>query len=169
MLRKLFSRGGAPLAVFVRTVLGIAALASAVALPAEAAGPKVIQLLSIETSQRITDVDPKGNSTGDKWYSTSRLQNLAPQFGLPKGAVVGTDRGTMTVLGPTSASLDSTTKLPGGTLRVRGRVRLRPQGGLIFPVVGGTGLFAGARGTLTILGQKDPKRAANIYALTYVR
>ena len=39
--------------------------------------------------------------------------------------------------------------------------------GLIFPVTGGTGVFAGARGTLTIIGQ-DPKRTANTYALTYV-
>jgi hypothetical protein len=149
--------------------LGIAAFASAVALPAEAAGPKVIRLLSITTSERITDVGPKGNSTGDKWYSTSRLQNLTPQFGLPKGAGVGTDRGTVTVIGTASASISSTTKLPGGTLRVNGRMRLRPQGGLIFPVTGGTGVFAGARGTLTILGTNDPKRATNIYALTYAQ
>jgi hypothetical protein len=55
--------------------------------------------------------------------------------------------------------------LPGGTIRVRGPVEEQTNATLVVPVVGGTGAFAGARGTLTINGTE--KRAWNVYRLTY--
>ena len=98
------------------------------------------------------------------------MTNVVPQFRMAKGAVVGHDRGTTVVLGPLSQRLDSTTTLPGGTLRVKGLARIRADGALItliYPVVGGTGRFAGAKGTLTTIGTAGARTATNTYNLRY--
>jgi hypothetical protein len=152
-------------------VLGLALLAALVATTgaatATAQAPMTIQLTSVSTSDRSNDVPPRGPSRGDTSVQTSRLLNAVPQFGKPRNSVVGRDRATITLTGPTSARIEGVTTLPGGTLVVRGTLRLQPGGGIVFPVVRGTGRYAGARGTVTILGGSDPLRAVNIYRLTF--
>jgi hypothetical protein len=147
-------------------------LVAAVAVPVSAAAataqaPMTIQLISVATSDRVNDVPPRGPSRGDTSNQTSRLLNAVPQFGKPRNSVVGRDRATITLTGPSSGRIDGVTTLPGGTLVVRGAMRLQPGGGIVFPVVRGTGRYAGARGTVTILGSSDPLRAVNVYRLVF--
>jgi hypothetical protein len=72
-------------------------------LPAAAgqAGPQktlTIKLRSVVQTTTANDVEPKGPSAGDRVTVTDRLYNLVPQFGKPKGALVGRDTATVTVL-----------------------------------------------------------------------
>lgn len=134
---------------------------------AAASPPAVIRLVSVTTSYSTVDVRPRLPSAGDRQLFTSRLLNARPQFGKPKGAVIGSDRSTMRLTTATSARLKTVAKLPGGTLTVDGPLRSAGNGAVSAQVVAGTGAFAGARGTLTILAPTGPKTAVNIYRLTY--
>ncbi len=88
---------------------------------------------------------------------TSRLLNARAQFGKPKGAVIGSDRSTMLLTSATRARLKTVAKLPGGTLTVNGMLTAAGGGAVSIAVVAGTGVFAGARGTLTILAAHRPE------------
>jgi len=143
----------------------VAIVAFTVPAVTSAAGPPTVALISFTTSSIATDRAPKGPSRGDRYVTTSRLVNAKRQFGAKKGAVVGSDRGTITLTGPRSARINAVATLPGGTIRVRGPMKEQTNATLVVPVVGGTGAFAGARGTLTING--TAKRAWNVYRLTY--
>jgi hypothetical protein len=127
----------------------------------------MIRLVSITTSESSVDVPPRNASVGDREMFASRLLNARAQFGKPKGAVVGSDHGTMRLTSATSAHLQTVVKLPGGTITVSGLVRAAANGAVSSSVVAGTGIFAGARGTLTILAPTGPKTAVNIYRLSY--
>lgn len=127
----------------------------------------MIRLVSITTSESSVDVPPRMASVGDRQLFTSRLLNAQAQFGKAKGAVVGSDRGTMRLTTATSAHLKTVARLPGGTITVSGVLRAAGNGAVSSSVVAGTGVFAGARGTLTILAPTAPKTAVNIYRLTY--
>jgi hypothetical protein len=130
-----------------------------------AAGPAKIVVISITTSTKVNDKGPKGPSAGDTYVTTSKLVNAVRQFGKKKGAVVGTDTSTTTLTAPRSARVTGLATLPGGTLRVRGKLNEQMDATYVAPVVKGTGAFAGARGTVTING--TDKRAWNTYLLTY--
>ena len=110
---------------------------------------------------------PRKDSAGDRQSFTSRLSNAVRQFGKPKGAVVGSDRGTMRLMSATSATVTTVAKLPGGTITADGSLRAAGYGAVSVAVVSGTGIFAGAHGTLTILPPTGPKTAVNVYRLTY--
>ena len=110
---------------------------------------------------------PRNASVGDRQLFASRLLNALPQFGKPKGPGVGSDRGTMRLTSATSAHLMTVVKLPGVTITVSGVLQAAANGAVSSAVVAGTGVFAGARGTLTILAPTNPKTAVNIYRLTY--
>jgi hypothetical protein len=152
-----------------RTALAGAAIIAAVLAPAatSASPPSVVRVISITTFESSVDVPPRRASAGDREYSTSRLLNAGAKFGKPKGAVIGSDRSTMTLISPTSARLKVVAKLPGGTVTANGRLIEAAGGGISVPVVTGTGVFAGARGTLTILRPTGPKTVVNIYRLIY--
>jgi hypothetical protein len=147
----------------------LAGLAACLALAAPAASPaattQTIALISYTTGVTATDKAPKGPSRGDRYVTTSRLVNAQRQLGRKKGAVVGTDRGVITLTGPRTGRVTAVATLPGGTLQVRGVLQEQPDATLVVPVVGGTGRFAGARGTLTVNGTE--KRAWNVYRLTF--
>ena len=113
------------------------------------------------------DVLPKADSAGDHYYSASKLINAKAQFGKPKGAVVGSDRSDMMLVSPRSALLKTLAKMPGGTILFGGRLMAAGGGAVKIPVVRGTGVYAGAKGTLTILKPTGPKTMVNIYRLTY--
>ena len=122
-----------------------------------------IRVTSVQTSATDRDRPPTGPSKGDSVSSTDRLVNTVAQFGRSKGAVVGTDRGRLVFTGARSARYDGTARLPGGTLRVRGAVVAVSASVLRVPVVGGSGVYAGARGYLLI--GPGARRAENVYAL----
>jgi hypothetical protein len=128
----------------------VAALVLALAFPLAAQADRrlVIHLTSVTTSITPHDVAPAGLSAGDRYVAKSRLLNLVPQFGRPKGAVVGSDRGTLSMLGRSRGRSVGVAKLPGGTIRFRGSGKLDPR--VSLRVVGGTGDYAGARGTLVV-------------------
>jgi hypothetical protein len=144
----------------------IAALALAAPLAAQAAEQRTVVIRVTSVSVKLTTADrpPKGASKGDTVHFTDSLVNAAAQFGKPKGAKVGTDSGTMTFLGPSSARFDGRAVLPGGTLRLRGALASAGKGALTIPVVGGTGRFRGAHGQ--VLVGPGSKRSLNVYTLT---
>ena len=145
-----------------RATLVVAALVLAGAQAAEA-GKLTIAVTSVSVSARQTDVPPKGASRGDTIRFRDRLVNAKPQFGRKKGAVVGSDQGTMTFTGPHTARFSGVAVLPGGTLRLGGNV-VPVTNGIVIPVTGGTGRFAKAKGVV-VVGHGE-KAAPNTYVLT---
>jgi hypothetical protein len=104
-------------------------------------------------------------NVGDKLQARNSLRNAVAQLGRPKGALVGSDVQTITVTSvtPTRVRVTLTVTLPGGTLRVAGTVTSPKQA---LPVVGGSGDFAGARGTTEVKSlDADGDPALNIYRL----
>lgn len=155
-------------------LLGLAAVPlAALALgPAAhaAAPPTTIRLVSVTTSARTTDRPPKGASTGDTVRETSTLLNQVAQFGKPARAVVGSDRAVQRLrLNPRSTTIDGVATLPGGTLRFRGKAARSAQGGVVIPVVSGTGRYLGAQGILWVVASSSAGQALNVYRLTYAR
>jgi hypothetical protein len=145
--------------------VSLLALVTALAVaPAAAAKKLTIAVTSVSISIKPTDVAPKGASKGDTVVYRDRLLNAKAQFGRAKGAAVGSDRGTMTFTGPHGARFSGVAVLPGGTLRLEGKVLPQPDKSLAIPVSGGTGRFAKAKGF--VLVGPGSKRALNIYALT---
>jgi hypothetical protein len=155
-------------------LLGLAAVVLAAFDPSasasSAAPPTLIRLVSVTTSAKESDRLPKGPSTGDTVRETSRLLNEVAQFGKPARAAVGSDSAVQQLrLGPKSITVDGVAKLPGGTLLFRGKAERYARGGIVIPVVGGTGRYLGAQGTLWIVTVRDPARVLNVYRLTYAR
>jgi hypothetical protein len=128
--------------------------------------PTQIQLISVTVSEKENDVGPKGPSKGDRTYGVSMLLNAVPQFGRKRGVEVGDDKGWFTLTSKTTAVASGITRLPGGTLTFKGAVKV-VQGLMTVPVVAGTGLFRGARGTLYVGSTGRKGEAINIYRLTY--
>jgi hypothetical protein len=100
-------------------------------------GPQVIRLVWIQTSN---------HPSGKKRSWSSQLLNATRQFGRPAGIKVGAEvgfaHGTQYVGG---------IKLPGGVLEYSGKPKHLPRhGGIVIPVVDGSGIFAGVKGTYTL-------------------
>jgi hypothetical protein len=141
------------------------AVVAAVAVPGAAqAQTLTIQVTSVVVKVTSFDRKPKGTSTGDRVVQRNRLLNAVRQFGKAKGTHVGSDQGTVTFTSAHTERFDGTTRLPGGTLHVKGVVRLVVGGGIRIPVVGGTGRYRGATGMLYV-GDGE-KRALNVYRIT---
>ncbi len=127
----------------------------AVAAPAAAApvvgGPPqllVIQVKSVTAGGSVDDRPPKGLSRGDRLLERSRLLNVRKQFGKPAGAVVGRDRALVILTSTRAGRVAGIATLPDGTIRFGGVIRLDAAESI--PVIGGTGRYARARGTLFI-------------------
>src|SRR5262245_18705538 len=140
-----------PFVIALVLVVGLLSIAAAEATPNEASSAMTIRLVAkVVTVQYAVDAPPQGTySKGDQIWTLYALRNARPQFGLPKGAKVGTDSDTATMTSPTRAIAKLQVALPGGTLLVQGHEVLPYIGGTL-PVVGGTGRFANARGTLSV-------------------
>jgi hypothetical protein len=121
-----------------------------------------------QVTQSIKDVRPKTfalthvYTKGDTVRGTDSLRNAARQFNRPKGAVVGIDRYVITAVAYQELKVDFVTSLPGGTVHARaeGRSGSKPE----IPVVGGTGRYAGARGSIEGRHLANGKKL-NIYRL----
>ena len=129
--------------------------------PAAATRTMVIRLRSVTVAPSIKDLPPKGPSKGDVYAGRFLLLNVVPQFGRKTGAVVGTERESLTLTSRTAAVIHGVVSLPGGTLVYGGRGRLGSNAPI--PVIRGTGRFEGAHGILTVGNGNSP---LNTYRLT---
>ena len=137
----------------LKAAVSLAAVSLGMALPAagsEAATARsfTIRVYVQEVTQSITDVPPKTlvgfeYTKGDTIRGTEILRNAVRQFNKPKGADVGTDRYVIFALALQKVSVDFVVKFPGGTVHAYGVGK--PGSGTV-PIVGGTGLYAGATG-----------------------
>ncbi len=144
--------------------IAAAALAVALAPATHADGTTVIRLISTFHHATVDDRSPRGEvSAGDVIVSFDRLANATAQFGRPKGARVGHDRGRFTYLTQTQMHIDGWTTLPGGRIHVRGLVRTVRGDVVAMRVVGGIGAFAGARGTVTVTPYPTTARTLLVY------
>ena len=137
-------------AAHVAIVVSVAGLLLPLRASGAPANSMVYWVDSFSTARGFTvDRAPKGViSKGDVVWEKDVLRNHVPQFGRPSGVLVGHDYVTFTVLSKRVAIATGVTRLPGGTLRELGRER-DAQGGEIS-IIGGTGVFAYAQGTVLI-------------------
>jgi hypothetical protein len=156
----------------MRLPLALALGALVLALPAQAAretesATRTIRLVSTTVGlHTVVDRAPKGvPNKGDVVREESVLHNDVRQFGRPKGAPVGSDVATYTVVSttPTRMRMRLTVKLPGGTLR--GTAQVVGNDLPTIRIVGGTRNFAKARGTGTVRARPGRPDALNIYRL----
>jgi hypothetical protein len=141
------------------------------ALPAAASDAAIAKSFTIrvyvkEVTQSIKDVPPKTlvgfeYTKGDTIRGTEILRNAVRQFNKPKGANVGTDRYVILAVAYQKVRADFVARFPGGTVHAHGEGR--PGSGKV-PIVGGTGLYAGATGVAE--GRHLPNgKKLNIYRL----
>jgi len=141
------------------------------ALPAAASDAATAKSFTIrvyvkEVTQSIKDVPPKTivgfeYTKGDTIRGTEILRNAVRQFNKPKGANVGTDRYVILAVAYQKVRADFIARFPGGTVHAHG---LGKPGSGKVPVVGGTGLYAGATGVAEGRHLADGKKL-NIYRL----
>jgi hypothetical protein len=138
-------------------VVLLASVSLVMALPAAASDAATAKSLTIrvhvkQVTQSIKDVPPKTYALaheytkGDTISGTEILRNAVPQFDKPKGANVGTDRYVITAVAWEKIRVDFVTRFPGGTVHAHGegKVGSKPE----VPIVGGTGIYAGATGVI---------------------
>jgi hypothetical protein len=101
---------------------------------------------------------------GDTVVGTALLRNAVPQFSKPKGANVGTLRIVTVALSSQRVREDRVATLPGGTVHVRGERKVTTTHWKL-PIVGGTGIYAGATGVLERLVLVTATDPLNIYRL----
>ena len=126
----------------------------------------VIRIISVTTALKAHQASPKGPSKGDYVILDDRLANAVAQFGKKRGALVGTDHAVETNIGGNRVTIDGYARLPGGTIRFKGEFKIASSGIASVPVVGGTGDFQFAKGTVAIENlSKDGRTALNVYSL----
>jgi hypothetical protein len=107
-----------------------------------------IRVLATVTTARPVDLPPRNvQNKGDRVFVESQLTNAVPQFGRPKGSIIGQDYSTITYLTPTERLVNVQITLPGGGLHLRGKLKVADPAAVVrIPVVSGTRDFAGATG-----------------------
>jgi hypothetical protein len=155
----------------LKAALLLASAALVMALPAAAADAADAESVTIrvyveEVTQSIKDVPPKTlvryeYTKGDTIRGTESLSNAVRQFNKPIGAKVGSDRYVIVAVAYEKVRADFVTRFPGGAVHAHGVGK--PGSGKV-PIVGGTGLYAGATGVAE--GRHLPNgKKLNIYRL----
>ena len=130
-------------------------------LRGRAAWPGIALLIAVKTTQGPTVTQPHAppGGVGDTFNSSLKLVILTAQLGKAAGSTLGTMhfqytiRKQCTSFGKTcvaTADFETVTMLPGGTVIANGKALSIAHPSITIPVVGGTGRYAGARGTVTI-------------------
>ena len=113
-------------------------------------GPRTmtIRVLASVTKANPVDLPPRNvQNKGDRVFVESQLRNAVPQFGQPKGSIVGIDYSTITDISSTKRLVSVQVTLPGGGLRRRGTLNVsNPRARVKIPVISGTRDFEGATG-----------------------
>jgi hypothetical protein len=141
----------------LRAPVLLASVSLVMALPAAASDAAAAKSFTIrvyvkEVTQSIKDVPPKTfaltrvYTRGDTIRGTEILRNAVRQFNKPKGANVGTDRYVIIALAWQKVRVDFVTRFPGGTVHAHGEGKAGSKAEV--PIVGGTGLYAGAAGVI---------------------
>ena len=155
----------------LRAAVLLASAALVIALPAAAsevarAESVTIRVYVKEVTQSVKDVPPKTligyeYTKGDTIRGTEILRNAVRQFNKPTGANVGSDRYVIFAVAYQKVRADFVARFPGGTVHAHGVGK--PGSGKV-PVVGGTGLYAGATGVAEGRHLANGKKL-NIYRL----
>ena len=126
-------------------------------------GPRAmtIRVLASVTKANPVDLPPRNvQNKGDRVFVESQLRNAVPQFGQPKGSIVGIDYSTITYISSTKRLVSVQVTLPGGGLRLRGTLNVsNPRALVKIPVISGTRDFEGAT------GYSEARSALNVYHL----
>jgi hypothetical protein len=154
--------------------LVLAALAACA--PPSLARAATALVFSLTTTQGPTTVDSATglhpSEVGETFVSSLALANAgSPQLGRRAWARVGTMRFSYTIrrqctaFGPVcdaTADFATVSALPGGTVVAGGKGISTAYQTITIPVIGGTGRYAGARGTVTI---SPSSRKVSVYRL----
>ena len=133
-------------------------------------GPRsmTIRVLATVTTARPVDLPPRNvQNKGDRVFVESQLTNAVPQFGRPKGSIIGQDYSTITYLSPTERLVNVQITLPGGGLHLRGKLTVADPAAVVkIPVISGTRDFAGATG-FSEARSAPGNHTLNIYRLKF--
>ena len=127
-------------------VAGVAALGAAAALPAGGDGIVTERYYAVETWRSIADSgrpNPGRPGPGDVYVSRQRLTAL-------DGTRAGTAHGYLVGLRAPYAFSHWTASLPSGTLTLEGTLRPWSKASQRLVIVGGTGGYDGAQGTVAV-------------------
>jgi hypothetical protein len=146
------------------TLLRLAALATCLAaaavLPADAdTGPATIRITDVQTDHVLVDRGRPGRGAGDVEIIRQALYNRRLS-----SKPIGTADVVCTMLGGSRRMCNGTYALPKGSLMTTGAIGNR----LLFEVaiVGGTELYANARGTLVVTTTSlSPRRQVLVFRL----
>ena len=127
---------------------------------------QTIRVLATVTTARPVDLPPRNvQNKGDRVFVESQLTNAVPQFGRPRGSIIGQDYSTITYLSPTQRLVNVQITLPGGGLHLRGTLTVSDPAAVVkIPVISGTRDFAGATG-FSEARSAPGNRTLNIYRL----
>lgn len=100
---------------------------------------------TVESWHAFADVGTKRAGPDDIYASQERLET-------PSGRVVGVVNGYGVNLRPPYVFFHWTASVGGGSLSLESAIDLR-QKTAVYPIEGGTGRYAGARGTVTLLDE----------------
>jgi hypothetical protein len=140
----------------LRTTLALVTVAAAVtaAQATGAGGPATLSLLDVSVrSTPAFDAAQGDPRPGDRVFLTDALYTW---HGVHRGARAGSIASTLTFMsafgrGGATVDLAGQLFLHGGSLRVEGVVQVLPgPNHFVLPIVGGTGHYAGARGTVDL-------------------
>jgi hypothetical protein len=164
LIGRLYSRHDRPMlsAAALLASVSLVMTLPAAATDAAAANSVTIRVYVEEVTQSIKDVPPK-TLVGYEYTKgdTETLLNAVRQFNKPKGAKVGTDRYVIFAVAYQKVRADFVARFPGGTVHLHGEGK--PGSGKA-PIVGGTGLYAGATGVAEGRHLANGKKL-NIYRL----
>jgi hypothetical protein len=132
--------------------LGVVAVASVIVTASSlAAGGSGKTINFIEVGRPAEDrfIDHNGNQRPDPGDSFMATEDLYRWAGVKRGAHLGRSEVICTLATRSAGHCTGTFFLPGGTIQAAGYVQLESGPVDKVAIVGGTGIYAGARGTFT--------------------
>jgi Dirigent-like protein len=158
---------GLGVAVVATAVFATNALSAATFVDTMSGSSVVIRVKSVQTSVAAHNQPPAALSKGDVVVQRDNLFNVVPQLGKPAGALVGTDRATITVINAKTALISGTATFLGSTLSFKDTIALTGTKPLSIRITGGTGRYRNAKGTMNEPGtDSDPNNARNTYRIS---
>jgi hypothetical protein len=138
-----------------RSPILLAALGALALSPAAAAAKSHERTITVKARSQIDQVQlvdnaPAGDSAGDVLVFTEKLFDS-------HGKPIGSDAATCVRLFDQTSLCTGTYQLPGGRIMVQ-LLQPGPTGTYDQAITGGTGRFAGARGTVTVAQQSGGDR-----------